>query len=203
MSENEKLTKVHVDLPNHWATGGESMWALDLGDDLYELRNVPFHAYNLNFGDVVRATADSPELKPEVRSVARRSGNRTLRVIFMKEQSEATMLELLHSLKPMAVSFERANQRYFALDLEPEADIDRVRDVLDEWERQGWAEYETCEEKVPGSFDAAPGEGEEEARLWRSQQWVEADEAGASHGPRRLTQCCPDAGAWRWSERDG
>jgi hypothetical protein len=153
VSSDEKLTKVHVDLPNHWATGGESMWAVELGDDLYELRNVPFHAYDLNFGDVVYATADSPDLKPEIRRVVRRSGNQTLRVLFAKDQSEETMLSLLHSLKPLEVSFERGKDRFFALDLEPSADVQRVREVLDDWENQGWAHYETCEARVPDSFD--------------------------------------------------
>lgn len=82
MDEEENLTKVHIDLPHHWATGGESMWAVDLGEDLYELRNTPFHAYDLNFGDVVGATADSSELKPEIRSVVRRSGHSTIRLFF-------------------------------------------------------------------------------------------------------------------------
>ena len=163
MNEAEKLTKVCVDLPNHWATGGESMWAVDLGDDLYELRNVPFHAYGLNFGDVVRATADSPDLKPEIRAVVRRSGHRTLRVVFTGEQVESRMIALLESLNPLAVSFERSTAHYFALDLEPEADIARVRGVLDEWEDTGLASYETCEEQVPGSFDAAPESTSDEA----------------------------------------
>ena len=162
MSGNEKLTKVQVDLPNHWATGGESMWAVDLGAQLYELRNVPFHAYNLNFGDVVFATADAPELKPVIRRVVRRSGNQTLRLTFTQE-NEATMLERLRSLEPLAASFERATEQYWALDLQPGADINRVRDVLDEWQRQGWIDYETCEERVPGSFDAAPEDEAERA----------------------------------------
>jgi uncharacterized protein DUF4265 len=82
MPPDEKLTKVHVELPNNPDLGGESMWAVDLGDDLYELRNVAFQAYGLNFGDVVRATSDSPALKPEIRRVEERSGHRTLRVLF-------------------------------------------------------------------------------------------------------------------------
>jgi hypothetical protein len=35
--EREGLLKVYVDLPNHWYTGGESLWAKSLGDDLYEM----------------------------------------------------------------------------------------------------------------------------------------------------------------------
>ena len=162
MSADEKLVKVRVELPNHWAAGAESMWAVDLGGDLYELRNAPFHAYDLNFGDVVYATADSPDFKPEIRRVVRRSGNRTLRVVFMEGHTEDMMLSLLRSLRPLDVSFERSTERYFALDLEPKENIGKVREILDEWQSRGWVEYETCEARVPGSFDAAPRESESE-----------------------------------------
>lgn len=156
---DEKLTKVHVDLPNHWATSGESMWAAELGDDLYELRNAPFYAYNLNFGDVVLATADSPERKPQVRQVIRRSGHRTMRLAIADDQPADTVLALLASLKPLAVSYEKANARYFALDLEPAADVDAIRARLDQWAGEGVLHYETCEERAPGSFDEAPTSG--------------------------------------------
>jgi hypothetical protein len=152
MDRDENLTKVHIDLPNHWATGGESLWVLDLGDDLYELRNVPFYAYGLNFGDVVRATPDNPELKPEVRAVVRPSGHQTLRVFFEKSVTEERILDLLNSLRPLDASFERATRRYFALDLEPGADIVAIRGELDRWQREGLADYETCEARQPGSL---------------------------------------------------
>ena len=158
MERGERLTKVHIELPNHWATGGESMWAVDLGGDLYELRNTPFHAYGLNFGDIVRATADEPTLKPEIRAVVTRSGHQTLRVFFEDVVSDRRALELLGSLAPLAVSFEGADTRYFALDLLPDADIGKVRDILDEWQEQGWAGYETCEARMPGGFDDGPQE---------------------------------------------
>lgn len=77
-NDEDSLTKVHIDLPNHWATGGESLWALPLGDDLYEIRNSPFYAYGINWGDVVWAHSNDPELKPQVREVVTPSGNRTL-----------------------------------------------------------------------------------------------------------------------------
>ena len=154
--DDDRLTKVLVDLPNHWATGGESMWAVDLVGDLFELRNTPFYAYDLNFRDVVRATADSPDLKPEVREVVRRSGHRTLRVFFDEAVPADRRVSLLESLHDLLVSFEGATDAFFALDLEPEADIDRVRRQLDQWERNGWIAYETCEARVAGSFDDRP-----------------------------------------------
>jgi hypothetical protein len=82
LDDAEALIKVHVDLPNHWLVKGEAIWALSLGDDLYEIRSVPFGAYGLNCLDVVLATADSPSLKPEIRKVIRRSGHRTSRLMF-------------------------------------------------------------------------------------------------------------------------
>jgi hypothetical protein len=80
--ETDELTKAHVDLPNHWVVGGESMWARALGEDAYELQNVPFHAYDLNYLDVVEAVVASPDRKPSVIRVIRRSGHRTLRLFF-------------------------------------------------------------------------------------------------------------------------
>jgi Domain of unknown function (DUF4265) len=154
--DEQPLTKVHVDLPNHWAVGGESMWARELGADRYRIENVPFYAYGLNFSDVVEARAQAPDQKPSVLRVVERSGHNTLRVMFDAAVSEARMLELLAALEPLAVSFERSGEHYFALDLEPEASVEAVRDQLDRWEAEGLLGYETCEARVPGSFDSAP-----------------------------------------------
>ena len=103
---------------------------------------------------MVRATADSSEPKPEVRAVVRRSGNQALRLFFQKTVTKEAALDLVESLKPLAVSFESVNEFYFALDLQPEADVTRVGARLDDWEERGWVAYETCEVRVPGGFDA-------------------------------------------------
>jgi hypothetical protein len=149
----DDLTKVHVDLPNHWATGGEAIWATLLGGNRYRIENAPFYAYNLNYGDVVEAVASAPDRKPSVMRVVERSGHRTLRVFFGESVDETTRLARLKSLAELQVTFERCNARYFALDLEPHADLHAVRDRLDSWEAEGIAEYESCEARAPGSFD--------------------------------------------------
>jgi hypothetical protein len=156
--DDDSSTKIHVDLPNHWATGGESLWAEHLGSDRYRLENVPFYAYDLNFHDIVEARAASPELRPSVLRVIERSGHQTLRVFFEEGVPEAERIARLQSLTSLHVSFERCNARYFALDLEPGASMDSVRERLDHWEREGVLAYETCEARVPGSFDEAASE---------------------------------------------
>lgn len=161
MSDQAKFTKVYVDLPNHWTAGREFMWARPLGGDRYELRNLPFHAYDLNWGDIVQAVPNAPDEEPRVRRVIIRSGHQTLRVFFNETVPEERRLELVRSLKPLHVSFERATRSVFALDLEPRADMARVRVELDWWAESGWAEYETCEARIANSFDDAP-EGQDE-----------------------------------------
>lgn len=89
MGDNtESLTKLYIDLPNHWAVGVESVWAQPLGDDLYEIRNVPFYAYGLNYSDIVRARSEDPDLKPEVIEVIKENGHSTIRVYFSRELIE-------------------------------------------------------------------------------------------------------------------
>src|SRR5215207_3105299 len=117
----DDLTKVHIDLPNHWATGGESMWARDLGGARYRIENVPFYAYNINFYDIVEARALGPALKPSVMRVLQRSGHQTLRVIFDDAVTREDQRGRLNSLADLHVSYERCNEHYVALDLEPEA----------------------------------------------------------------------------------
>lgn len=70
--------------------------------------------------------------------------------------TEESLLAYLRSLADLNVGFERAMGRYVALDLEPGADIDAVRDRLDAAVADGVLEYETCEARVAGSFDDAP-----------------------------------------------
>src|SRR5260370_42030375 len=95
MDDVSDLVKVFVDLPNHWDTNGESMWARSLGDDLYELHNSPFSAYDLNYLDVVVALSAEPGLKPQICRMERRSGHKTLRLIFKAETARAVRDQIL------------------------------------------------------------------------------------------------------------
>ena len=159
MSEDE-LTKVHLDLPNHWWFKGESLWAKPLGDDLYEITNIPFCAYGLNCGDVVRAKSDEPDLQPEVLGVVRASGNRTLRVNF-NDPDKDRQSPHIDAVTATGAWIERANTSFICINVPPQANYDDVRKYLDEQEATGILEYETCEARVPGSFDDAPEDDEE------------------------------------------
>ena len=139
------LTAVVVEIPNHW-TGQrtESLWARRAGDGLYQLVAVPFFAYGLNFGDVVRAS-------PIVEEVVRRSGHTTLRVVFRRDdEPRARRIALLSDL---GVSFESWDGSFFALDVAPHGDLDAVLDRLEWLEKRDILGFETCEARARGSFD--------------------------------------------------
>lgn len=156
MARAEDSVKIHIDLPNHWAGDGESLWARPLGNDLYEIDNIPFYAYGLNVGDVVLAVPASGSMTPSVIRMVRRSDHRTLRTIFATTTSELDRLRFMKSILPLGVEYERATDTLFAVDVPPGADYQALCNVLSDAESDGILSYETCEERVPGSFDDDP-----------------------------------------------
>src|SRR5262245_41975625 len=109
------------------------MWARPTGANLYEIVNVPFYAYDLNYLDVVEAVEESPDKKPQVRRVVRRSGHRTIRLMFDEQVPVQDRVPLLESLKKFRADFEGATEALFALNIEPSGDYQAVRGQLDEW----------------------------------------------------------------------
>jgi len=153
-ASGEKLVKIFVEL--HDAPfGTESFWARPLGEDLYELRNSPWFAFDLHFCDVVRAVPDKPDEKPRIIEVVRRSSHKTLRVIFPPEVGETERLEMLRSLHQWRGFHENCNSRLYAVHVEPDGNYEAVCDQLWEWEQAGRLVYETGTTREEP--DAEPG----------------------------------------------
>lgn len=94
--------------------------------------------------------------KPLVLHIARRSGNRTLRVRFGSESVKSERLLLLKGLDKFKVSWEGADHKLFSLTIPPDGDYQATCDQLWDWEQAGLLQYETCEAQVEGSFDVEP-----------------------------------------------
>ena len=151
---DEQLTKIYVNLPGHWYTSAESLWAKWLGGDLYELRSVPFAAYGLNFGDIVEAATTTNAL-PCIQRVVTPSGRRTLR-LFFNGASVPDQSPHLDRLAKLGAEFERATDSLVAIDVPAEADYDAICEALWSLEQQGVLDYETCEQRRPGTFTDLP-----------------------------------------------
>ena len=74
IEEKEHLVKVILDVSDDtFGIGGERVWASPLGNDLYEIRNSPWHTCDVNWGDVVRAVVANDKEWPKFVEVVRRS----------------------------------------------------------------------------------------------------------------------------------
>jgi len=150
---NEGLIKLHVSLPNHWMVSGESMWAEPVGDDIYRLENVPFFCYGINFQDELKALPDDDDIL-EVSEVVKRSGNKTIRICFDKTiASKDSQEPYLNVLRNLDCSLERWDETYLAINIRKTADYNQVYEQLDEWCDKEILAFETCHERVKGSFD--------------------------------------------------
>ena len=151
---DEQLAKICVDLPGHWYTSAESLWAKSLGGNLYEVRSVPFAAYGLNFGDIVEA-APAANALPCVQRLVKPSGRRTLR-LFFNRLSVPDQSQHLDRLAALGAEFERATDSLVAIDVPAGANYDAICDALWSLEQEGVLDYETCEIRRPGTFTDLP-----------------------------------------------
>ena len=109
----------------------ETLWATALGDDEYMLDNSPFYAYSVSWKDTVYAPVDEAEGLPTFVRVVRKSGHRTIRVIFdppVQEGNESDVV--LQGLVALGCSYEGANRGYVSIDLPPSVSLERVRQYL-------------------------------------------------------------------------
>jgi hypothetical protein len=146
MQENgEEFVKVVVDLPEpDFGVSGEGMWAVSLGDDVYEIRNSPWHARNINWGDWVKAVAPSADKWPVFKSIVKRSGHRTIHV-FLLEEGLGRKQEILAEVNKLGASYENSDGKMYAVDCPPEMDVIPLTKYFDELEAEEVLDYRTNE----------------------------------------------------------
>lgn len=115
----------------------ETLWATALGNDEYRLDNSPFHAYSVSWKDVVYAPFDATSGFPTFVRIVRKSGHRTIRVVFdppVQEGNESDIV--LQGLLSLGCTYEGANRGYLAFDLPPGVPLEKVRHYLIEQNAQ-------------------------------------------------------------------
>lgn len=94
------------------------------------MRNNLFAAFDLHYLDVVRAVPREPGQKPEVLEVVRRSGHKTLRIVFVNPDDEAVKARVLKAINAMGAHYENAIGRLYSIDVLPESDYRAICDFL-------------------------------------------------------------------------
>lgn len=136
----ETFTKIVIDLPEaEDGVGGEGSWTIQVDPDLYEVRNSPFHTLEVNFLDVVGAIAPSEDKHPVFTKVFKRSGHRSIQIVFLSESKEIKR-EVLTGIMGLGASYEGANNTLFAIDLSPQVSFDAVANYLQERQDRGQLE---------------------------------------------------------------
>jgi hypothetical protein len=109
----------------------ETLWAIPLGGDLYQLDNSPFYAYGVSWKDTVHAPFTDEEQMPTFLAVASKSGHRTVRVKFDPPVEPGNASDrILQGLVRLGCSFEGANPRYMAIDIPPGVQLESVSTYL-------------------------------------------------------------------------
>ena len=147
--EKETFTKIVIDLPDaEDGVGGEGVWTVALGDDLYEVRNSPWHTLEVNFLDVVRAVAPSEDRHPVFAEVYRRGGHRSIHIVFLSKE-DGVKREVLEGVGKLGANYENANGVLYAIDLPPNVSFDAVVDFLEDWQERGILEQRYAAQPQP------------------------------------------------------
>ena len=149
-AQNEELVKIIFDVQDDtFGVGGEGVWARPLGNDLYEIRNTPWHTCEIKWGDVVRAIPEAEGRRPKLVEVVRYSGHRTLHLYFLST-TDSEKNEVLSKLKDWKASYENSDSKLYAVDVEPDGDFDGLCNYLDQWGKGDKLDYRTMVPPVKG-----------------------------------------------------
>jgi hypothetical protein len=136
MANQSKMVKIRFRGPH--PSDIETLWAEPEHDDLYRLDNSPFFAYGVSWEDIVVAEFGEDQHLEFVRC-ARKSGNRTVRVIFQDYRSEDPPAHaVLSDLRELRCSYEVMQPRMISVNVPPTADLDRVTDFLSQQPGLQW-----------------------------------------------------------------
>ena len=127
-----RLEKICFELGEDDLAGAsaETMWAENLGNGLFRLRNSPFHVYGVSFEDVVLTRSVAGRL-PEFVSVHRHSGRSTYRIILERDVDAGRFRDYWTPLERLGCSYEHASGRYYAIDVPEDSDIHAVYALLE------------------------------------------------------------------------
>lgn len=133
--------------------GGESLWADKVSNNIYQLKNIPFFAYGVNFNDQVLVEEDEYGVL-QVIKVLQTSKYHTIRVFFVDNKSGKENYDRLKNFKGEHVGLEQWNDDLYAINVTPSRDYEEVIDVLEYHQGKGILEYELSGE-WDGGFDGS------------------------------------------------
>jgi hypothetical protein len=121
----------------------ETLWAIDLGNQSYQIDSISFFAFSVACGDIFSAVLENGVLV--AKELLQSSGNSTVRIIFIKYFLIDTIREIL--LVEYACDSEVSNYlpQLIAVDIPSHIDYTPIKLFLDKGEANGeWKYAATC-----------------------------------------------------------
>lgn len=123
----------------------ETMWAsvIDEAKNLYRLDNIPFYGPAIASDDIVVAEFDETEQSLTYREVYERSGNSIVQVVLLTDS--VPIDEIRRNFIQLGCRSERANEKYFSMEVPAQVDYKPVKEKLAEMFKAGLIDYaEPC-----------------------------------------------------------
>ena len=130
-SEEKPDSKIEFRTESEGEVYVETLWATKLSDNTYKLDNSPFYAYNVSWEDIIEAASEGVDSFPVFKRVIKKSGNKTVRIIFDSPLAERNPLDKrMEKLTKLGCTFEGANPKYIALNIPPNVELNKVKKIL-------------------------------------------------------------------------
>lgn len=135
------LFDVEQDEDGYPPASAETLWAVRVGDGLFQIDNIPFFVHGIAMNDIVSATPEEGVFR--YKEVIQPSGHGTLRLIVSETSDVQAVRDLFRQL---GCSSELSHlPRLIAVDIPPSLSSQELRKVLDAGQEQDrWGYEEAC-----------------------------------------------------------
>lgn len=112
-------TKIRIPLPKD-SFASETLWAEQIGENLFRLLNIPFSAFGYAENDIVRC--EKVQDWYQVVGLEKDSGNGTLRLIFAQNDDQGVE-RILNELESVGCTYEKASSQLIAVTVPPDLQV--------------------------------------------------------------------------------
>lgn len=140
MPLDNQLVQIWIDLPGRKYQ--ETLQAIPLSKSLFQIREIPFIADQVNYMDVVRCQ-EAGETPRKVIQVFKSSGYSTIHLMFAEHTPRELISQCIRVLLQEGVTYRRSGLRAFSINIPPEVDRSSITGYLEQLKQSGMFSDET------------------------------------------------------------
>ena len=134
MPLNNQLVRIWIDLPGR--DYQETLQATPLSKSLFQIREIPFMADQVNYMDVVCCQEDG-ETPRRVTEVFKSSGYSTIHLMFAEQTPKELVGQCIRVLLQKGATYRRSGLRAFSINMPSESDRPSITGYLEQLKQSG------------------------------------------------------------------